>query len=249
MKQINLFLATVVLLALTSCGAKKELPVTLLNGDNALKTYQTPDGNVLGVELIGHGSVRFEFNDMNIYVDPYSKQADYSTYPDADLICISHNHGDHYDKTALDNIVKDDTQLVVAPSVAEEYPNITKVTAPASIEAKGIAIEVIDAYNVESLRPDGNPFHPKGDGVGFVFNFGGCKVYVAGDSEAVPEMLALTDLDIAFVPKNVPYTMTDEQFLSAVNTLKPKYLYPYHYFDIDWNMIEQGVAEGIVVMK
>ena len=94
-------------------------------------------------------------------------------------------------------------------------------------------VEAVPAYNLEHKRPDGKPFHPKGEGNGYVLTFGGKRVYVAGDTENIPEMEALRDIDIAFLPMNLPYTMTPEMVAAAARAFKPKVLYPYHYGDTD----------------
>lgn len=244
----KLFILTFALCAMTACGPKV-LPVELINGDGPLKIYQTPDGEQLGVELLGHGSVRFSFNDKNFYVDPYSNVADYSKYPAADIIFISHSHGDHYDVKALDCIANENTPFVISPTVPQYNGNCTVVKAGDSYDFEGVHVDIVEAYNIASTRPDGNPYHPKGEGIGFIFDFGGCRVYVAGDTEPTPEMMSLTDLDIAFIPKNVPYTMTDEQFVSTVNALMPKFLYPYHFFEPLSDTLVNGIDPNITVMK
>ncbi len=249
MKQcLNLIFAALTISLMTACSAK-ELPVELINGDAALKTFQTPSGEQLGVELIGHGSVRFTFNDKNFFVDPYSQAGDYSTYPAADIVFISHSHPDHYDVKALDCIADENTPFVISPTVPQYNGNCTVVKAGDSYDFEGVHIDIVEAYNFPSEDPNARVYHPQGEGVGFVFNFGGCKVYVAGDTEPTPEMLALTGLDIAFLPKNVPYTMTDEQFVDVVNSLKPKYLFTYHFFEPLSETYADGIDASVTVMN
>jgi L-ascorbate metabolism protein UlaG (beta-lactamase superfamily) len=98
---------------------------------------------------------------------------------------------------------------------------------------EGLKIEAVAAYNMVHKRGDGTPFHPKGNGNGYVITFGDKKIYVAGDTENIPEMKGLKDIDVAFLPMNVPPTMTPEMVTDAANAFKPKILYPYHYGDTE----------------
>jgi len=94
-----------------------------------------------------------------------------------------------------------------------------------------ITVEGVHAYNIVNMRSPGQPFHPKGSGIGFILGIGDKKFYIAGDTENTPEMKALKDIDVAFLPMNLPYTMTPEMVADAANAFKPKILYPYHYGD------------------
>jgi L-ascorbate metabolism protein UlaG (beta-lactamase superfamily) len=102
---------------------------------------------------------------------------------------------------------------------------------------KGLEIKAVVAYNIIHKRDSGQPFHPKGDGNGYIITFGDRNVYVAGDTENIPEMKKLKGIDIAFLPMNLPYTMTPEMFADAANAFKPKILYPYHYGETDTSKI------------
>ncbi|MBQ7017841.1 MAG: MBL fold metallo-hydrolase [Bacteroidales bacterium] len=113
------------------------------------------------------------------------------------------------------------------------------------VKARGVEIEATPAYNVEQKRDNGHPFHIKGEGNGYILNFGGFKVYFAGDTEFVPEMAAGKGADIAFLPKNLPYTLSDEKFIEAANMLNPKNLFPIHYFEMDWKKLARGLRPGI----
>ena len=105
---------------------------------------------------------------------------------------------------------------------------------------QGFEVEAVPAYNIVHKRPDGNPFHPKGQGNGYVITFGGKRIYVAGDTEPIPEMAALKDIDIAFLPMNLPYTMSPEMTAEAARTIRPKILYPYHYGDTDTGRLHRS---------
>lgn len=113
------------------------------------------------------------------------------------------------------------------------------------IRARGVDIEAVPAYNVEQKRDNGNPFHIKGEGNGYILNFGGFKVYFAGDTEFIPEMEVAKGVDIAFLPKNLPYTLSDEKFIEAANMIKPRNLFPIHYFEIDGKKLAAGLVPGI----
>jgi L-ascorbate metabolism protein UlaG (beta-lactamase superfamily) len=204
-----------------------------------IDTIKTTQGNLL-IHFIGHGTLMFEFNGKVIHVDPYSKLAEYTTLPKADLILVTHHHGDHLDPVALEGIYKESSVIYWT----EECQKSKKFDKQAAVIAngdkfdfQGIFTEVVPAYNIEHKRPNGIPFHPKGDGVGFIMKFGETRVYIAGDTENIPEMKDLGKIDIAFLPMNLPYTMTPEMVYDAALLIKPKVLYPYHFGKTDTNTI------------
>jgi len=167
---------------------------------------------------------------MVIHVDPYSSVADYSQLPDADLIFVTHGHGDHYDLSAIGNIKKDSTIMICNQEVKDKktYTDTAIVMNNGdSIEIKGIPVKAVPAYNPEKA------FHPKGVGNGYVFTFGEKNIYVAGDTENIPEMDNLGRIDIAFLPMNLPYTMTPEQAANAATRINPDILYIYHFSNSD----------------
>lgn len=203
--------------------------------------YETNKG-VLKVTLVGHGSVMFEYEGKIIQVDPYSKIADYTKLPKADLLILTHEHQDHLDTTAINAVKKTDTHYIVSKECNEMlgYGDIVKNGDKTAWN--GISIEAVPAYNIVSKKPDGTAFHPKGRGNGYIFTFGEKRVYVAGDTENIPEMDTLKDsIDIAFLPKNQPYTMTDEMFIDAAKKLMPKVIYPYHMSDFDKDKISKAL--------
>lgn len=183
----------------------------------------------LTITFIGHGTLMMEFNGKVIHVDPVAMFADYTTLPKADLVLITHEHGDHLDPKTLDIIKKADTKIVLTKICSEKYEG-TDVMKNGDNKVFGdITVEAVPAYNIKNTRPDGVPFHPKGQGNGYVIRFGDKKVYVAGDTENVPEMAGLKDIDVAFLPMNLPYTMTPEMCANAAKMFRPKILYPYHF--------------------
>ncbi len=186
----------------------------------------------LTITFIGHGTLMFRFNDLVIHIDPTMREADYSTLPDADLILITHEHGDHLDPTALKHIMKKGSQVVMTKTCLnklEDFPSAIIMKNSESKTVKGIYVEAIPAYNIVHKRDNGEPFHPKGVGNGYVVTFGNKKVLIGGDTENITEIKALKDIDIAFLPMNLPYTMTPEMVADAARAFKPKILYPYHY--------------------
>jgi L-ascorbate metabolism protein UlaG (beta-lactamase superfamily) len=198
-------------------------------------TYKTSKGDLV-IHFLGHGSLMFDFNKMNIYIDPFSKVADYSTLPKANLILVTHGHPDHFDMDAIGKIKGDKTQMVYTQDCANtgKYAGSTIVMKNGDKQTyEGIAIEAVPAYNIERKRPDGNPFHPKGEGNGYILTFGDKKVYIAGDTENIPEMKSLGKIDIAFLPMNLPYTMTPEQAADAAKMVRPTVFYPYHFGETD----------------
>jgi len=187
----------------------------------------------LKLTFIGHGTLMFETNGLIIHVDPVSRYADYSQLPKADLILVTHHHGDHFDLETLAQITKMETKIVCTETCSKQMKNCT-VMKNGDIESlKGIRIEAVPAYNLVHKRDNGQPYHPKGIGNGYVLTLGDTRVYIAGDTENFPEMKNLTDIDIAFLPMNLPYTMTPEMVANAVNVIKPKILYPYHFGNTD----------------
>jgi L-ascorbate metabolism protein UlaG (beta-lactamase superfamily) len=190
-------------------------------------------GGPLRITFIGHSSLRFDYDGKVIYVDPYGKVGDYGAMPPADVVLLTHEHQDHLDATALGKIAGANTPLVLTGACLETLGRGTVLENGQSATVAGIAIEAVPAYNIEHKRPTGEPFHPKGRGNGYVLTFGDKRVYVAGDTENIPEMANLKNIDIAFLPMNLPYTMTPEMVAEAARSFHPKVLYPYHYGDTD----------------
>jgi len=194
-------------------------------------TISTSDGNLI-ISFIGHASLVFEFKNLTIHIDPVMQEGDYSRMPKADLIIVTHQHSDHFDLTAIKHLTKKETKLIVSNEcvLSTEYLSNAEVLKNGEkTSVYGINIKAVPAYNIKHKRPDGSPFHPKGQGNGYILTFGDKNVYVAGDTENIPEMKVLTDIDIAFLPMNLPYTMTPEMVADAAKAFKPKILYPYHY--------------------
>ncbi len=195
-------------------------------------TLQTSDGP-LEITFVGHGSLMFTFQDKIIHVDPYSALTDYSKLPQADLILLTHEHMDHMDHKALGTLRTEKTLLVVNQACAEEVRGGIIMQNGDQHTVMGIKIEAVPAYNIVHTRSPGQPFHPRGSGNGYILTFGDKRVYIAGDTENIPEMAELKAIDVAFLPMNLPYTMTPEMAAEAANSFKPHILYPYHYGNSD----------------
>jgi L-ascorbate metabolism protein UlaG (beta-lactamase superfamily) len=192
----------------------------------------TSKGNLV-LTFLGHGSLILGFGGKIIHVDPYGEVADYTQLPKADLVLITHDHYDHLDPKALQAILKPGTSLIASKACAGKVKDAVIMDNGDSRTVLGLAMEAVPAYNIVNKRPDGNPFHPKGAGNGYIVTFGDKRVYIAGDTENTPEMKALKNIDIAFLPMNLPYTMTPEMVADAAKAFKPRILYPYHFGETD----------------
>lgn len=211
-------------------------------------TITTSKGE-LRITPVEHGTLLFTFNELVIHIDPVSRYADYSGMPDADLILVTHHHGDHLDPSAVEKIRKDTTHIICSASCRDKLDAVQVLKNGEETLVYGIRVKAVPAYNRVHMRKNGNPFHPKGVGNGYVLTFGDTRVYVAGDTENIEEMRDLKNIDIAFLPMNLPYTMSAEMFVDAVKMFNPGVVYPYHLgnSDID-EMLDllQGYEAGII---
>jgi len=203
---------------------------------DAIKTSQGD----LKITFIGHGTLMFEFGGKVIHVDPWGKLADYSKLPKADLILITHEHQDHLDLDTINKIKTDKTVVILTKICADKGVAGEVMNNGDTKTVAGINIEAVPAYNLVHKRPDsGQPFHPKGAGNGYIMTFADKKVYVAGDTENTPEIKALKEIDIAFLPMNLPYTMRPDMLADAATAFKPKILYPYHTGETDLSKLKE----------
>lgn len=191
----------------------------------------------LEITFVGHGTLMFSYNGKIIHVDPFSRVADYSKLPKADLILITHHHGDHLDPVAIKKVMKKNTKMVATQLCSEKMDACTIMKNGDKQTVIGFDIEAIPAYNIVNKRKSGEPFHKKGEGNGYIITFGDKRVYVAGDTENTLEMKALKNIHVAFLPMNLPYTMTPEMVAHAAKAFKPAILYPYHYGATDTNKL------------
>lgn len=208
--------------------------------------YTTMLGD-LYIKPLGHSSLWIKFKDKNIYVDPFSQVADFSKLPKADLILITHGHQDHLDKAAIDALKKADTKIIASKNSAKDLPDAKIMPNGYGGLFEGIEISATPAYNIVRKRGDGKLFHERGEGNGYLLNFGDFKLYIGGDTENIAELELLRGVDVAFLPKDDIYTMNDDMFIDAVKKMQPKIVYPYHGQDADIKKIQQGVGKDIEV--
>ncbi|CUH78844.1 MBL fold metallo-hydrolase [Tropicibacter naphthalenivorans] len=192
--------------------------------------FETAMGPVT-VHPVHHASIVLETPKGVIYVDPVGAAADYDGFPSADLVLVTHEHGDHYNADVLAAVVGEDTALITNPAVHDMLAEPLKAKALSMANGDShawgeVTIDAIPAYNTSEGRTN---FHPQGRDNGYVLTMGDFKIYVSGDTEDIPEMRALTDVDLAFVCMNLPFTMPAEAAADAVKAFKPTYVYPYHY--------------------
>ncbi len=227
--------ATLALFILLACPAScADLPCRT-------DTINTAEGG-LTVGFLGHASLLMVFGGKNIYIDPCGQFFDYSKMPKADLILITHEHKDHFDLETIESILTGKTLVVLTESCALQYKEGLVMRNDEVKTIMGLKIEAVPAYNIVHKRPSGFPFHLKGLGNGYIITFGEKRVYVAGDTENIPEMADLGEIDVAFLPVNLPFTMTVDMAADAVKAIKPRIFYPYH-------LGETNTAELVEVLK
>ena len=188
------------------------------------------EGGTLRITFISHGTLMLQWNDLVLHVDPVGAEADYSKLPKADLVLVTHEHRDHLDAKAIETIRKPNTVIVLNGRSYEQLKEGIVMKNGDTQSLLGVKIEAVPAYNTTEGR---DQFHPRGRDNGYILTIGGKRVYIAGDTEDIPEMKQLRNIDIAFLPMNQPYTMTPRQAASAARAFKPKILYPYHYGETD----------------
>ena len=231
---------TVLLLPLLAFAHPLVNPQT---GQEAMQedTIPTSSGDLI-VTFIGHGTLMFRHQGKVIHVDPVGREGDYTRLPDADLILVTHEHGDHLDPEAIAEIMKEGTAVVVSRSCAGSLDGAMVMENGDEATVAGYRLEAVPAYNIQHVRAPGQPYHPRGNGNGYIITFGDTRVYVAGDTENTPEVKALTNIDVAFLPMNLPYTMTPEMVADAARAFRPRILYPYHFGDTDTSELVRLLA-------
>ena len=227
-------------LAWTGAG----MPVTKYE----VERFRTASGKTVDITLIKHGSLEIRYDGLSIQFDPVSglgKPTDYAAeFPKADVILVSHEHGDHLEDATIATLTGENTTLILNKTSRDKIGRGEALSNGDVIEiAEGISVEVVPAYNT---TPGREKFHPKGNGNGYVLTLDGLRIYVAGDTEDIPEMSDLKDIDVAFLPVNQPFTMTVDQCVSAALAFKPKVLIPYHFSQTDITPIP-GRLPGIDV--
>ena len=215
----------------------------------AVETFFTDGGFPVRITLIKHGTLEIATMGLSIQVDPVSGLSvptDYATeFPKANVILVTHEHGDHFDRVALEALGANDGNLVTNARVAE-------MLGWGAVMANGdsrdlyscIRLDAVPAYNYSEGRTN---FHPKGRDNGYILTIDGLRIYIAGDTEDIPEMADIQDIDVAFLPVNQPYTMTVEQCVKAAQVIQPKVLIPYHFSNTDLSGLPAALP-GITVL-
>jgi L-ascorbate metabolism protein UlaG (beta-lactamase superfamily) len=210
------------------------------------QTFETSAGPVK-ITPIFHASTLIEAGGKAIYVDP-AKPSDFSGLPAADLILISDIHGDHMDPGAIATLSKSDTQIIAPAAVVKTVTTAKTLSNGETTKWEQWTIEAIPMYNLTRGPEAGKLYHDKGRGNGYVLTYGGKRFYFSGDTEAIPEMRALKNIDVAFVCFNLPYTMTPEEAADGVLAFHPKVVIPYHFRGSDVSVFQKKLeGSGIEV--
>ena len=235
----------IILGLLTACGNHSTSPEQY-----ETDTFVTPEGKTIQFHALTHACIRIEYEGKEIEIDPVHKMGDrtidYAAFPKADYILVTHEHFDHLDTSAIATLTKKETQLITNQRCAEMLGYGTVMANGDRLVVNDwLTIEAVPAYNTTEGHQQ---FHPKGRDNGFILTLDGLRIYIAGDTEDIPEMADIKDIDIAFLPCNQPYTMTTDQLVHAARIIKPKVLFPYHYGQTDvGKLAEQLKNNGVEV--
>lgn len=227
---------------------KAEMPVSADSYET--DRFTTNSGKTVKIIALRHASLRLQYDGKEIQIDPVAelngRTVDYGRMPKADYIFVTHEHHDHFDKSTLAQLTNEQTRLITNRRCADMLGSGTVMANGDTLQlADDIKVEAVPAYNTTEGHLQ---FHPKGRDNGYVLTVDGLRIYIAGDTEDVPEMAQLHDIDVAFLPCNQPYTMTPEQLLRAARTIRPKVLFPYHKGQTDLSAVpEQLKTDGIDV--
>ena len=208
------------------------LPLSMMGQQRQTDTFKTPSGKDVKFTCIKHATIMIEYDGRYFYIDPVTglkPETDYSVMPKANYVIITHEHPDHFDRMALTQLVGSNTIVYTNPACSSYYRNSLAMKNGDSLSiTPDVQLVAVPAYNT---TPGHEQFHPKGRDNGYILILDGLRIYIAGDTEDIPEMANIHNIDIAFMPCNQPYTMTIEQLENAAKTVKPKVLFPYHYND------------------
>jgi L-ascorbate metabolism protein UlaG (beta-lactamase superfamily) len=213
--------------------------------DRPVEEFKTKAGT-LKITLIQHASMMIEAGGQMIYVDP--SQGNYDGLPPADVILITDIHGDHLTPKVIDKVKKPGTQIIAPEAVAKTVSDAAIMRNGETKKVGAWTIEAVPMYNLKRGPSEGKFYHDKGRGNGYILTYGGMRFYIAGDTEGIPEMRALKNIDVAFIPMNLPYTMPPEEAAEAVRAFHPKIVYPYHYKGSDLKVFEKAMeGSGVEV--
>lgn len=203
------------------------LPALALAGQ-ATESRIAATGGDLIVTPITHASVQIEHGKTVIHVDPWSS-GDYAQAKQADLVLVTDIHPDHLDPAAIAKVRKAGAPVVIPAAATGKVPDGVVLANGETRTVAGVPIEAVPMYNLQRGPKPGELFHTKGRGNGYIVTLGGRRVYFAGDTECVPEIRALKNIDAAFLPMNLPYTMPPSEAAECARAFKPKIVFPYHY--------------------
>lgn len=226
------------LLSAAAIRAQPQLPV---------EEFHTGPG-IVKITPVHHASMVIEAGGRVIQVDRWS-QGNYAGLPKADLILITDIHPDHMDPKEIGNLKKDSTVAIAPAAVAKTVTDAKVIGNGDSTMWEQWKIEPVPMYNLKRGPSEGKLFHDKGRGNGYVLTYGGTRFYIAGDTAGTPEMKALKNIDVAFIPMNLPYTMPPEEAAEAVRAFHPKVVYPYHYQGQDTSVFEKALAAGGIEVR
>jgi L-ascorbate metabolism protein UlaG (beta-lactamase superfamily) len=204
-----------------------------------VEEFKTSAGMVK-IGIIRHASMMIEAGGKLIHVDP-SSLGDFDGLPKADLILITDIHPDHLDQKAIDQVKKEGTEFIAPAAVAKTITQAKVLANGESTTWDKWKIDAVPMYNLKRGPSPGALYHDKGRGNGYVLTYGGTRFYIAGDTEGIPEMRALKNIDVAFVPMNLPYTMTPEEAADAVRAFHPRIVYPFHYRGSDPEVFKKAL--------
>lgn len=197
---------------------------------------------------IHHGSLMLQFGGKVIHIDPWS-EGNYSSAPRADYLLITDLHGDHMDQAMVAKLKKETTVVIAPAAVAKTILEAQVMNNGEKKKFGDLEVEAVPMYNLQRGPQPGALYHTKGRGNGYILTLGGKRIYISGDTEAIPEMRALKSIDVAFVCMNLPYTMPPEEAAAGVKAFRPKAVYPYHYRGSDLKVFAAALAneKGIEV--
>ena len=229
MKKNILLTASALLIYFVSCKQKEEKKEETADVEEATMEVEAPAAaEIIPIE---HATAVIEWNGSTIYIDPVGGESAFEGQKSPNIIFITDIHGDHFNPETLNELNLEGVQIIAPDAVKlqmEENLSSKTITIKngETKEMAGFSVKAIPMYN---LREEAKDFHVKGRGNGYVFTFGDERIYFSGDTEDIPEMRALENIDKAFICMNLPYTMTVESAADAVLEFKPKQVYPYHF--------------------
>ena len=238
-KSCILEVSVALMLALAGCA---RAPETRSEKPMFEEDTLTTSAGPLKITFVGHGTLMFTCGTTVVHVDPWSQKANYAKMPKADVVLVTHGHGDHLDPEAIAAVRKEGTTVLLPAKCAAAVTGSVVMKNGDARTIKGMKVEAVPAHNLVHERAAGVPYHPRGEGNGYVITFGDTRVYVAGDTENTADMKSLKDIDVAFLPMNLPYTMTPEMVADAAKAFRPKILYPYHTGKTDTSALVKLLA-------